>query len=91
MSQKRKWQVEYAESALRDIGKLDGSVKKLIKKAIEEKLMSDPLTFGLPLRANLANLFKLRVGPYRIIYQIMKAEVIVLVIAVGHRRDVYDD
>lgn len=91
MSQKKKWQIDYAESALSDIRKLDGSVKKLIKKAIEDKLMSDPLTFGLPLRANLANLFKLRVGSYRIIYQIKKTEVVVLVVAVGHRRDVYDE
>jgi mRNA-degrading endonuclease RelE of RelBE toxin-antitoxin system len=48
--------------------------------------MSDPLTFSLPLRANLVNPSKLRVGPYRFNYQIKKT-----VVAVGQRRDVYDD
>jgi mRNA interferase RelE/StbE len=85
------WTVEYTESAAEEILALDGTIKKIIKKAIEDKLMVDPLKFGLPLRRNLSGLFKLRVGNYRIIYQIKKSEVIVLVVAVGHRRMVYKD
>jgi mRNA interferase RelE/StbE len=84
------WTVEYTESAAEEISSLDGTIKKIIKKAIEDKLMIDPLKFGLPLRRNLLGLFKLRVGNYRIIYQIKKTEVIVLVVAVGHRRMVYE-
>lgn len=86
-----KWTVSYVQSAMNDIASLDGSAKKIIKKAIEEKLMIDPLKFGHPLRRNLSSLFKLRVGNYRIIYQIHKQEVLVVVIKVGHRRDVYED
>lgn len=85
------WTVEYTESAVKEILALDGTIKKIIKKAIEDKLMADPLKFGLPLRRNLSGLFKLRVGNYRIIYQIKKTEVIVLVVSVGHRRMVYED
>lgn len=85
------WNIEYTESASKEILSLDGGIKKIIKKAIEEKLMTDPLKFGLPLRRNLISLFKLRVGNYRIIYQIKKTEVIILVIAVGHRRKVYEE
>ena len=69
------WSIFYVESALDDIIELDGSAKRIIKKAIEEKLMVDPLKFGKPLRRNLSGLFKLRVGQYRIIYQIRKSEV----------------
>ena len=79
------WIIEYAHSAYEEITALDGAVKKLIKKAIEDKLMVDPLKFGSPLRRNLAGLFKLRVGNYRIIYQIKNNEVIVLIVALGHR------
>lgn len=79
------WIIEYAHSAYEEITALDGAVKKLIKKAIEDKLMVDPLKFGSPLRRNLAGLFKLRVGNYRIIYQIKNNEVIVLIVAIGHR------
>lgn len=90
MSDIKKWNVEYTESASREILALDGNIKKILKKVIEDKLMTDPLKFGAPLRRNLAGFFKLRVGNYRIIYQIKKSEVIVLVIAVGHRKQVYE-
>lgn len=76
----KKWKIVYVESAIKDIQALDGSVKKIIKKVIEDKLGSDPLKFGLPLRRTLKKFFKLRVGDYRIIYQIEQKEVTVLVI-----------
>jgi mRNA interferase RelE/StbE len=91
MNNQTKWNIEYAESAVKEILALDGSVKKIIRKAIEDKLETDPLKFGLPLRRNLSSLFKLRVGNYRIIYQVKKNEVIVLVVAVGHRKKVYEE
>lgn len=86
-----KWTVSYVKSAMEDITSLDGSAKKVIKKAIEEKLMVDPLKFGHPLKRSLSGLFKLRVGDYRIIYQIHNDKVLVVVIKVGHRREVYED
>lgn len=85
------WRVQYTKSAREEIERLDGSIKKIIKKVIEDKLMIDPLKFGLPLRRNLSSLFKLRVGDYRIIYKIEKKEVIILIISVGHRREVYKE
>lgn len=91
MSSHSKWTISYVQSAMDDITSLDGSAKKIIKKAIEEKLMVDPLKFGHPLRRNLSGLFKLRVGDYRIIYQIHEYEVLVVVVKVGHRREVYED
>ena len=84
-----KWVVEYTQSAREEINDLDGSTKRFIKRAIEEKLMMNPLKFGVPLRRNLSGFFKLRVGDYRIIYQIHNREVLVLVIKVGHRKKVY--
>jgi len=83
------WQILYTESAKSEIENLDGPIRKIIKRAIEEKLMVEPLKFGLPLRRSLLGFFKLRVGNYRIIYKIEKKEVIVLVISVGHRKEVY--
>lgn len=85
------WSVSYVKSAVDDISELDGSARRIIKKAIEEKLMVDPLKFGKPLRRNLSGLFKLRVGDYRIIYQVKENEVVVVVVKVGHRREVYED
>ncbi len=85
------WTVSYVKSAVDDIAELDRSMKRLIKKTIEDKLMVDPLKFGKALRRNLSALFKLRVGDYRIIYQVKEKEVIVVIVKVGHRREVYED
>jgi addiction module RelE/StbE family toxin len=85
------WSISYVKSAVDDISELDGSAKRIIKNAIEDKLMVDPLKFGKPLRRNLSGLFKLRVGDYRIIYQVKENEVIVVIVKVGHRREVYED
>lgn len=85
------WSISYVKSVMDDIAELDGSAKRIVKKAIEEKLMVDPLKFGKPLRRNLSGLFKLRVGDYRIIYQVRESEVVVVVVTVGHRRAVYED
>lgn len=87
----RPWSISYVKSAVDDISELDGSAKRIIKKTIEEKLMVDPLKFGKPLIRNLSGLFKLRVGDYRIIYQVKEKEVIVVVIKIGHRKEVYED
>lgn len=84
------WKIVYKESVQKDLKKISKDIKYIIKRAIEEKLMVDPVRFGLPLRNNLKGLFKLRVGDYRIIYSIKKATVTVYVIKIGHRKDVYE-
>ena len=60
-----------------------------LKKAIENKLMTDPYLFGKPLRKSLSGCRSLRVGDYRIIYTIDGKTVEVLLF--GHRSMVYDD
>ena len=84
------WKVTYKNSVQKDLKKISKDIQYIIKRAIEEKLMTDPLKFGLPLRRNLRGLMKLRVGDYRIIYSIDEKVVTVHVIKVGHRKDVYE-
>ncbi len=71
-----------------DIPKLGNKAKGQIRQAIETKLIVHPEVYGLPLRGTLKKYWKLRVGPYRVVYEIREADVRVLVIA--HRKDVYD-
>ncbi|WP_206611163.1 type II toxin-antitoxin system RelE/ParE family toxin [Halobacteriovorax sp. HLS] len=84
------WKVTYKKSVQKDLKKISKDIQYIIRRAIEEKLMSNPLKFGLPLRRNLAGLMKLRVGDYRIIYSIESEVVTVHVIKIGHRKDVYE-
>ena len=84
------WTVVYKKSITKDLKGISEDIQYIIRRAIEDKLMVDPVRFGLPLRRNLKGLMKLRVGDYRVIYSIEKQTVTVHVIKIGHRRDVYE-
>ncbi|MDA8130011.1 MAG: type II toxin-antitoxin system RelE/ParE family toxin [Elusimicrobia bacterium] len=71
----------------RDISGFPQNIKTRIRKAIEERLILDPLKFGEPLRRSLSGFRKLRVGDYRVIYEVQGQAVVIL--KIGHRRDVY--
>lgn len=83
------WKVVYRESVKKDLKSISKDIQYILRKAIEEKLMTNPIKFGLPLRRSLKGYMKLRVGDYRIIYFIDKKRVIVEVIKIGHRKEVY--
>ncbi len=84
------WAIVYKKSVQKDLKKISNEIQYIIRRAIEDKLMVDPVRFGLPLRRSMKGLMKLRVGDYRIIYSIEKETVTVQVIKIGHRRAVYD-
>ena len=56
-------------------------------QGIDAKLTKAPLQFGASLSGNLANFRKLRIGDYRVVYQVKEKKVIVFVLAIGIRRD----
>ena len=72
----------------KDIPKLSSPIKTLIKSAIENKLLSDPIKFGKPLRYSFKGCRSLRIGDYRVIYQIVEANINILVIK--HRKECYN-
>jgi len=72
----------------KDAPKLSSPIKTIIKSAIEDKLLLNPIKFGKPLRYNLKNCRSLRVGGYRVIYQIENTTI--KIIAIGHRKDCYN-
>ncbi len=80
----------YAQNVLKkDLRRFPQSILKQIQRAIKERLMVDPIGFGKPLRYNLKGCRRLRVGDYRIVYQIDK--MVVMILAVKHRKDIYQD
>lgn len=81
------WTVHYHPDVDVDLERVGPSSARRIVKAIDEKLTVAPLQFGAPLSGNLANFRKLRIGDYRVVYQVKKEKVIVFVLAVGLRRD----
>ena len=61
------WSVVYKKSVLKDLKSISMDMQYIIRLVIEEKLMTDPLRFGLPLRPTLKGYMKLRFGDDRII------------------------
>jgi addiction module RelE/StbE family toxin len=85
------YNIEYLEEVVKkDIPKLPKTVKKMVKKGIEEKLTTDPIGFGKPLRYSLKGHRRLRVSDYRIVYRIDQKKYQVIIIAIKHRKDIYD-
>ena len=71
--------------------KLDKTIQQQIKKFILKlEAMMDPRTSGKMLVGNLIGLWRYRVGDYRVLCKIKNNELVITVIDVGHRRDVYD-
>lgn len=87
-----KYKIQYLESVVRiDIPALSPSIKKLIKRAIEERLMVDPISYGKPLRYSLKGHRHLRVSDYRIVYRIEQKTKTVVIVAISHRKNIYED
>lgn len=85
------YRIEYLASVVEeDIPRLPKSVRNLIKRAIEERLAIDPVGLGKPLRYSLKGHRRLRVGDYRIVYRIDQDEQLVTIVAIKHRKDVYE-
>ena len=87
------WQINFDDSAFKELSKLDKQTQKNIARYLRDRVAvsDDPHQFGQPLRANLSGLWKYRVGNYRIICSINDHELTVLVLRVGHRRQIYGD
>jgi len=72
-----------------DLPKINRNVRLRIKKAIEERLMTEPAKYGKPLRKSLRGYWKLRVGDYRIVYRIKNKNVFIF--GIIHRKEIYKD
>ena len=84
------YNLEFAESALKEWEDLDGSVKKVLKRHLEERLRQ-PHVPGSKLRgAPNRYKIKLRKVGYRLVYDVDDTTVTVLVLAVARRDEVYD-
>ena len=86
------WRVELAESADRELGKLDAQPRKRILKFLDERVakLDNPRSIGQALRGSkLGEFWKYRVGDYRLICKIEDKRLVVLVLRVGHRREIY--
>ena len=86
------WKIDVDKAAAREIKELDPPVARRIFRFLHERvaLLDDPRSIGEALRGpKFGELWKYRVGDYRIICRIQDAKLLVLVLRVGHRREIY--
>jgi mRNA interferase RelE/StbE len=86
------YNVELSESADRELGKLDAQQAKRILKFLHERVarLDDPRSIGEALHGSrLGEFWKYRVGDYRLICKIEDDRLVVLVLRVGHRKEIY--
>ena len=85
------YRIDYLESvAEKDIPRLSRTARQQVRRAIEKKLTAHPVELGKPLRYSLKRARRLRVGDYRVIYRI-ELPATVLILKIGHRREVYEN
>ena len=86
------WTVEFDDTATKELRKLDKQAQREILRYFRERIATDedPRRFGKPLSRELAGLWRYRLRNYRMICHIEDDKLIVLVLRVGHRKDVYE-
>lgn len=80
--------VQWARKTLKQLDKLDRTAQKKIVLAVT-KLADDPRPHGAKSLVTRPGEYRIRIGDYRVVYEIHDDQLVVLVVAVAHRRDVY--
>jgi mRNA interferase RelE/StbE len=86
------WTIEFAESAARQLRKLDPAAGRRILRFLRERVApsDDPRSLGAALKGDeLGQFWKYRVGDYRVIAEIRDHEIRIVVVRLGHRSAVY--
>ena len=86
------WAYRFTETALKELGKFDGSVQKEIIRYLDDRIATpgSPERFGKPLRGDKWGSWRYRGGDYRLVCKIERSGLTVLVLHVGHRSRIYE-
>jgi len=86
------WRIEFDPAAAKELVKLDKQVARRITSFLGERVapLDDPRSIGEALRGDeLGRYWKYRVGDYRIVAEILDGRLVIVVIRIGHRGEVY--
>jgi len=82
------YSIEITREALRALAKLDKPIRRRVQAAIDQ-LGAEPRPYGARALQGLKGAYRVRVGDYRIVYTIDDGRLIVVVVDLGHRREIY--
>ena len=82
--------IEYTETARNQLKKLDKAMQKRILDYMDEvALLENPRSKGKALVENMRGLWRYRVGNYRVICEIQDSRIIISLLKIGHRKNIY--
>ncbi len=85
------YSIQWHEEAIKDLKNLEKNTQIKIIARVKDYLSKDPLSLGKPLKGIFKGLFRYRYGSFRIIYAIDRNAVLLLILRIGDRKDVYED
>ncbi|ALE03438.1 type II toxin-antitoxin system RelE family toxin [Bartonella ancashensis] len=85
------WTIKYENKALSFLKRCDKKEAQRILNFLDEQIspLGNVRTVGKPLRGQLSGLWRYRIGNYRILCDIYDKELFILVLAIGHRKNIY--
>jgi mRNA interferase RelE/StbE len=85
------WKIDLSSNALKQLRKLDTPVANRILKFLRDRIekLDDPRKIGERLQGPLGEFWKYRVGDYRVICSLQDDKLVVWVVRIGHRSEVY--
>ncbi len=88
-----RWSIEIEDDARRELRKLGPQAQDKIFRYLEKRIAAagNPRDFGKPMFGEYKGLWRYRVEDYRLICRVEDHRMVVLVVRIGHRRDVYDE
>ena len=85
------WDIEYSGKALKALKKIDHTNAKRILDYIDNKIamLDNPRSLGKPLKGELGEFWRYRIGDYRVICEIQDNRLVILAALIGHRKEIY--
>jgi len=85
------WMISFDSDVERDLKKLDKNTQKKVIDYLKKRIAKseNPRKHGKPLKGKLSGIWRYRLGDYRILCKIREQEALILVLRIGHRKNIY--
>ena len=85
------WTIEFDPRVEKDLRKIGPQAARRIRDYLRDRIavLEDPRQLGHPLKGQLAELWRYRIGDYRVVCELRDEVLVVLVVRIGHRKEVY--
>ncbi len=85
------WRIEFTGEARKQLKKIGHTQAKRIRDFLRQRIepLDDPRQMGKPLKGRLLNLWRYRVGDYRLVCELHDNVLVVLIVRIGHRKEIY--